>query len=286
MPGAGDRARSRLRLPYAGLADHHLASTMAGVHPDVAMPLASTLAQRALELDPDLPEAHGMLAIVAGPHALDWQEAERRFRLAMAHEPVPWHVREWYAVFYLLSVGRAEEARREVDRALQDNPLDQITLHAKGSIASGLGLDEEARAAFEKLVALDPQFWWGWCQFGMHCAVRGKHREARECADKAFAIFPSSPLNIGLMAGLCRGEDPARAEALLAQLPSGAYGTAHARTFSHLVQGEIDAALDWAEKAVGDRDPSFIPIAIRTFEKWFCKSPRWPAFLKTIKLAS
>lgn len=112
---------------------------------------ARTLAQQALELDPELPEAHGMLGIVAGPYNLDWKEAERWFGLAIAHEPVPWHMRHWYSVFYLFSVGRAEEARREVSRT---------------------------RSAF--LV--------GMVAIRHACAMYGRYAEARECSDKAFAI--------------------------------------------------------------------------------------------------
>jgi len=81
-------------LPYVGLADFHLASSaIGGMSSQEGMPKARTLAQRALELDPDLPEAHGMLGIVAGHCDLDWKESERRFHLAMTHEPVttkPW----------------------------------------------------------------------------------------------------------------------------------------------------------------------------------------------------
>jgi hypothetical protein len=44
------------------------------------------------------------------PYERDWKEAERRFCLAMAREPVPWHVRQWHAYFCLFPVGRFEEA--------------------------------------------------------------------------------------------------------------------------------------------------------------------------------
>ena len=65
------------------------------------MPRARELAQRALEIDPDLPEAHAMLGIVAGHYDYDWSEAERRFRLAVQREPLSPHLRQWYATFLL-----------------------------------------------------------------------------------------------------------------------------------------------------------------------------------------
>ena len=45
-------------------------------------------AQKALDLDPSLPEGHAMLGAVAGSLEYDWKEAERHFRLAIAHDPV------------------------------------------------------------------------------------------------------------------------------------------------------------------------------------------------------
>jgi serine/threonine protein kinase/Tfp pilus assembly protein PilF len=273
-------------LPYAGMADHHFASTIVGVRADEAMPRARELARRALELDPDLPEAHAILGIAAGTYDLDWKEAERRFRLATAHEPVPWHVRNWHSFFYLFSVGRFQEARREAQRTLEDDPLSPINYLALGVISDGLGLKEEARAAYEKALELDPQFWWGWQQFGMHHAIYGSHADGRDCAEKAIAMFPSSPRNIGLLAGVLQNAgETARAEELLAQLPAGSYGSPVARMCFHLVCGQIDAALEWAGQAVDERNPTVIPMVIRPFERLFRNSPGWPALLKKMNLA-
>jgi serine/threonine-protein kinase len=273
-------------LPYVGLADHHVAQTWVGMPADEAMPRARELAQRALELDPDLPEAHGMLGIVAGTYDLDWKEAERRFRLATAREPVPWHVRAWYSCFYLLWVGRAEEARQEAERALGDNPLSQIVYWCLAIALDALGLEEEARAAHGKVVELDPQFWLGWFQFGMHHAIHGRHAEARDCAEKAFAIFPLSPHNIGLLAGVLRRTgETGRADELLAQLPTGSDGAFVALACFYLVCGEIDSAVEWAEKAAGARNPNVFGAVVRAFEKVLRKSPGWPALLKRMNLA-
>ena len=67
------------------------------------MTRARELATRALEIDPDLPEAHAMLGIVAGHYDYDWSEAERRFRLAVGREPLSPHLRQWYGTFFLFA---------------------------------------------------------------------------------------------------------------------------------------------------------------------------------------
>jgi TolB-like protein/Flp pilus assembly protein TadD len=272
-------------LPYAGLADHHLASTVAGVRADEAMPRTRELARRALEADPDLPEAHGLLGIVAGNYDRDWKEAERRFGLAMARHPVPWHVRQWHSYFYLLSVGRTAEALGEAERTIEDDPLSQVNYMCLGCVLDAHGRRDDAGAALTKGLELDPQFWWGWCQLGMHHAMHGNRDRARHCARKAFAIFPSAADNIGLMAGvLAIDGESARADALLAQFTADAYGTPLARTCFHLVCGEIDAALAWAEKAIDQRRPTFFQSTLRPFQGLFRKSHAWSALLRRMNL--
>lgn len=270
-------------LPYVGLADHHLSRHWIGASADEAMAQARQLAQRALELDPDLPEAHGMLGIVAGLYDLDWKEAERRFRLATAREPVPWHVRAWYSCFFLLQVGRTEEARREAELALQSDPLSQILHWCLGIALEALGLEEEARAAQRKAVEFDPQFWLGWCFLGTQCAIHGRREEARDCAEKAFALFPASSFTVGLLAGVLRGAgETARAEEALASLEDK-YASLVAHAFCYLASGEIDAAAAWAEKAAGPQSPMF-NADVCVFEKALSKSPRWPMVRRKLSL--
>ena len=65
------------------------------------MTRARELTIRALEVDPDLPEAHGMLGVVKGQYDYDWVEAERCFQRAVAREPLSPHLRQWYGTFFL-----------------------------------------------------------------------------------------------------------------------------------------------------------------------------------------
>ena len=79
-----------------------------------ALPMMRSLAQTALELDPSLPEGHAMLGYVAACLDYDWKEGERRFRLAMARDPIPVFVRLYYVMGYLLPTGRAAASRSAV----------------------------------------------------------------------------------------------------------------------------------------------------------------------------
>ena len=87
-----------------------------------AMPLARAAEERALRVDPDLPEAHALLGVCAGCFGHDWIGAEREWRLSMSREPMSRDVRFWYGNHYLLPIGRVAEAVETMARALEEIP--------------------------------------------------------------------------------------------------------------------------------------------------------------------
>ena len=91
--------------------------------PEEAILLGRAAARRALELEPSLPEANAWLGIFAVVRDFDWNEAGRRFRLAIAQQPVQPEIRHLYGYFYLRLVGRAAKAVEEHRQALEADPL-------------------------------------------------------------------------------------------------------------------------------------------------------------------
>jgi len=273
-------------LPYVGLADYHLAlAAVGGIPSGEAMPRARELAARALEIDPELPEAHAMLGIVAGHYDYDWGEAERRFRLAVAREPLSPHLRQWYASFWLFATGRASEAEQQVTRVIEEDPLCQMWHAMRSVIVQGLGLEDEARNELQKAVALDPTFWWGWLQLGILYARRGQPSDTMYSAEKAMAAAPWCPYSIGLMAGaLANAGQPEKAESLVAALRADAYGGPVGLFVECLVRGDIDRAVGWASKAAEQRFPVFIMVMIRAFEPVLRQSAEWPGVLRSMNL--
>ena len=222
-----------------------------------------------------------MLGIVAGHYELDWREADRRFRLAMAREPISSHRRLWYALFYLFSIGRAEEARWEVEPVLKEDPLSQMWHWALSEVLRGIGRNEEALSAGRKAVEIDPQFWAGWMWLGLLQAIQGRSGESRNCAEKAIAGAPWSPYCIGLMAGVPTNTgESEKAEALLANLRRDANGGAVGLASYHLVLGEFDRALEWSRKAVEQRLPTIVIIVIRAYAPLFRELAGCSALLK------
>ena len=275
-------------LPYVGLADIHIASAaVGGMASREAMPQARTLAQRALDLDPDLPEAHAMLGIVAGQYDLDWKEAGRRFHLAMAREPISCHLRQWHALFLLQSTGLVAEARVQMLQVLEEDPLSQMWHCMLTSVLASLGQYDEALVTIQKAVELDPQFWWGWMTLGLLYGTRRQQPESLRCAEKAYGGAAWSPYSIGLLAGsLMNAGQTEKAEALLVKLQADTDHAPVGLAAFHLVRGEIDNALDCAVSALDKRDFGVITILIRPYQPLFRKSSAWPELLRKMNLSS
>ena len=111
---------------YSGLADSYTAlGYFSYLNPNDVFPRAKAAADKALELDPTLAEAHASLGYYNLYYAWDWKESEKEFRRAIALNPNYATAHDWYSV-YLLAMGRPEEAMVEIRRAQQLDPLSPL----------------------------------------------------------------------------------------------------------------------------------------------------------------
>jgi DNA-binding winged helix-turn-helix (wHTH) protein/TolB-like protein/Tfp pilus assembly protein PilF len=112
-------------LAYSGLADSLMFS-----YDHV---LISAAADRALELDPNLAEAHATKGFYEAIHNWNWPVAETEFNKAIELNPGYATAHQWYATM-LAIVGRNEEAKAEMRRALEIDPLSYNFLADLGQI--------------------------------------------------------------------------------------------------------------------------------------------------------
>jgi TolB-like protein/Tfp pilus assembly protein PilF len=109
-------------LAYAGLADAYYGLGDVKYAPRESMPKMKAAAQKALEIDETLGEAHNSLAIVSYVYEWDWSTAEREFKRAIDLNPGYVFAHHQYGWLLALS-GRQTEATSELTRALQLDPL-------------------------------------------------------------------------------------------------------------------------------------------------------------------
>jgi len=270
-------------LAHIGLAEYFLLLTDgAGLLPaHEGMPLVRACALKALDLDPLLPEAHAMMGVVAAVYDYDWKNAERLFRLAMGRDPVPPEVHQWYGHFYLAPMGRPEDAVEELERALQEDPLNLMFHLILANCLRVAGRYEDESKELRRVLELDVNSS-AYMMLAQNYAFRGMLTEALPLAEKGYSLAPWNRWAIAIFAAVLRRTgDTSRAEEVLQKLRDApeSYGVPRALCIFHLCCGEIEQAADWAEKSVEQRD-SFSPGLLAA-----CRSsPRWPALAKMMNL--
>jgi serine/threonine-protein kinase len=95
--------------------------------PREVMPYAKAAVSRALELDPQLPEAHGSRAVIATVYDWDWALAESEFERALSLGARTSGFHLWHALF-LSAMGRFGESLQVVTSALSLDPI-HLGLH-------------------------------------------------------------------------------------------------------------------------------------------------------------
>ena len=165
-------------LAYVGLAD---AYDMLGVYnilsPHEAMSRAKAAAEKALEIDSTLAEAHTCLAKVKTDYDWDWLTSEAEFKRAIALDPNYAPAHQWYAL-HLMAMERFAEAHEQIRLAQELEPLSL-------SINVSMGLPfywsrqyDQAIEQFKKTIEMDQSFALAHVLLGQAYMQQGLHDEA------------------------------------------------------------------------------------------------------------
>jgi TolB-like protein/tRNA A-37 threonylcarbamoyl transferase component Bud32 len=260
-------------------------TTMAMTSLREAAPIARSLAQRALQLDPSLPEAHSTLAILAASFDFNWKEMDSELAVATADDSASPHC-HFVCGLSLLMAGRRAEAVPQMEQALQGDPL-QTTIRVFMAVCLGtVGRDAEAIEHFRQAIHLDANFFWAYVYLAELYAARGMFEEALPIAERAFDLAPWYAPSIGIYAGvLVRTGQADRGRELARKLGSGErYGTSMGWAIFHICCNEIDLAADWYEKAIEERDSLVASTLNTAFGEPVRASARWPKLAAMMNL--
>jgi TolB-like protein/DNA-binding winged helix-turn-helix (wHTH) protein/tetratricopeptide (TPR) repeat protein len=147
----------RAARSYAALAECYLALDDFYEAPEKTMPRATEAAQRAVELDANLAEAHTALGAVHFLSEWNWAGAEKEFRQALQLNPGSANAHMWYAEF-LAQMGRSPDAIFEIKRAEALDPLSLAVHIQAGWVFYLTRQDNEALAEWRKSLELEPKF--------------------------------------------------------------------------------------------------------------------------------
>ena len=273
-------------LPHAGLAMYyHIASSFM-IDPREGVVLGRQAAQKALELDPSLPDAHAWLGIFAVWADFDWKEAQRRFDIAFSRQPVSPTLRHLYGYFYLRKVGRAQEAVDQHRRALEEDPLNLIMRVGLAASLTAAGKDDEALAEARRILELDPNFVPAYTLLALN-VIKAPLPEALAFAEKGSSLAPWNPIMAGQLAGLLvKSGDRERAAELIGGLGDGRANAAPvAFAIYHLLCGEVEKAAEWTERALEQKGEMVAMLLLTPPWKTLLRSSaRWPKLAKMMNL--
>jgi TolB-like protein/Tfp pilus assembly protein PilF len=131
-------------LAYAGLADsYHILASYGWIELQEGMDKAVELALKALDLDANLAEAYTVLATINDYVDWEWEKAENAFQRALELNPNFSTTHHYYAA-HLSIIGRHQEARIHMNKAVELNPLSFIIRNANAKFYYHQGYFEEA----------------------------------------------------------------------------------------------------------------------------------------------
>lgn len=208
--------------PSYAVALAHLAMTRARMAfngqarqpPRRLMSQALAEARRALELTPEIPEAHLALGIVLMNQSYDWTGAAEAFRRAV--ELAPRDIQGRYFLAMALMLGGDEAGAWRQVRALArmrpnvDSLLDVNREFSRGVLMLWLGRHEEASSVFARVLEADPDLAGVRMQRGICLAASGRLGPALEELETAMRQFRSTDQATATFAHfLGRSADPA-----------------------------------------------------------------------------
>src|SRR5215472_11127098 len=255
---------------YSGLADCYTTlGYLSYLDPLDAFPRARDAATKALELDSSLAEAHTSLAYYNLYHAWNWIEAENEFKKAIELNPNYATAHDWYS-YYLMAMGRFDEAWKEVNRAHELDPLSVTT-------STDIGFNYYYRRSYDEAInrlgatlSLSPKFPLAHLWLGRAYQQKKMYSEAIDEFDKTDAAMPGWVVTIAGM-GNAYGEWGHQAEAKqvlvrLNEMARQKYVTPYGIALVYAGLGDNDQAFAWLNKAVAGRSHWLV---------WLNRDPRW-----------
>ncbi|HEY4961033.1 MAG TPA: tetratricopeptide repeat protein, partial [Terriglobales bacterium] len=237
---------------YLGLANAYdsLSTIFVGGAPDQARPKVISAARKALELDPDLAEAHLLLADTLQKE-WHWAEAEAEYRRALELSP---NDARAHAAFgsWLMCQGDIEDALSWAQRGRELDPLVVNGVKIGWILFMGRRYDEAIRE-LRSVLAVHPENVNALSTLGFVLIADGRSQEAIPILEKTVSLVDRSPGAVELLA-TANARAGRRTEALRlveelklrrqkGYVPPGAFIN------PYLALGEYDEAFVWFERA-------------------------------------
>jgi TolB-like protein/DNA-binding winged helix-turn-helix (wHTH) protein/Flp pilus assembly protein TadD len=238
-------------------------------------------AERAIALDPALASAYLALANTQIDYDWDWDAAN--FSLTKAASLEPGNVEVFRLRSHLSRIlGNLDEATRLYEQVVALDPLRPNSYSGLEYLLYVGGRYEDAQAALQKALDLNPQATYVHLTMGEALIVEGKPQQA-------LAEIEKEPIEWGKLTGqalayhaLGREQDSNAALASLIEKygPAGAFQIGQVYAY----RGEADRSFEWLERAYKQRDPGLPEIKTDPLFKNLRRDQRYAELLKKMRL--
>jgi len=275
---------------YAGLANAYGVQgswTVEAIGPKEAFSKARPAAEKALELDTTIAEAHAIAAGLKHIYEWDWQGAGLEYRRAIELDPSYAPAHQWYAQ-YLCELGRFEECIAEAERA---HALDPIYVIAGADVGMRLYWARRYHDAIEplqKTLEFAPDFRIAHRFLGQVYEESQMYKEALGEFHKAVELSQDAPIDLAAL-GHAYAISGDRTSALivlqrLKRLGKRRYVSSYDLALVYVGLGEKHRALELLEGAFQERSSWMVHLNVDPRLDSLRDEPRFKDLLRLVGL--
>ena len=275
-------------LAYTGLADSYvLLGWNSYLPPKETFPKGKAAAMTALQLDPDLAEAHTPLAALLWLHDWQWEEAQTEFKRSLQLAPNYPTANHWYAE-YSMTMGRNAEALARVKNGQELDPLSLIINVAVGWHLYCARRYDEAIEQLRRTIELDPNYPVSYWILGLLLRKAGRYELAIAEGEKGVKLSGGSPLMRAALAhtlGMAgRTTEASQTLDELTALAKEKYVAPYFLAGIYIGLGENDRALEYLEESYEEHSHWLIYLHIDPSMDSLRDIPRFQELLQRVGL--
>ena len=275
-------------LAYAGLASSYALLGQVpydDLAPSDAKPKAREAAKKALELDPELAEAHAVLGNVAFSYDWNFETAEQEFQRAISlgpNNPISHH---WFG-HYCMARNRLPQALEENSHTLELDPVSPLFNTTRAEIKYNMRDYDAAIEQGRRTIEQYPTYPLAYIWLGSAYREKKMYKDALEQFSQGRKLSGDHPVMIALhghalaVSGDATGARKALAD--LQQLAQSRYVSPLYFAIIHLGLGENSTALDWLGRAYKERTDRLVYLGAEPMADPLRSDPRFTQLLHKI----
>jgi len=251
---------------------------------------ARTAVQTALAFDPNSAEAYYVDGAIKFYGNFDWEGAEKSYKKSIELNPYNANAYIRYSAF-LVAMKKYDESIALAHKAVELDPISISSMHNLGWVLLVAGRFKESEDAFSDALSLHPNWIWGYVKRGYARVNQNKCNMAEADAAKARSLigdWGSELIESALIYIYTNCNNASKKAELTKQffehVNEDNYEDPWAVFNVYYLNGDLDKALDWAERSFKEKEASSYLFNIDIFYKDdLLNNPRFIKLRKDMK---